>query len=249
MEADGAAPAATPSRAERKRQQRMRTYVDAAKKIVADEGFEGLTMARLAAELDTAISAVYRYFPSKGALMAQIQLEAIEQLSASLSVITQRGDERFAELGLGDQDAAAARLVLFGRWMCAASEAYPEDIRLLQMIMSQRASMLDAHGGERIFPVAMSLVGKAVAAVEAAQEAGAITPAGSLDRALIWAATLGGVLQTDDLEAYAPELFGRARLARQANLDLLAGWGVPPEDLARASRLVDDLAADGPLAP
>jgi len=147
-------------------------------------------------------------------------------------VITDRGDDRFTELGLGDRDAAAARLVLFGRWMCAASEAYPEDIRLLQMIMSQRASMLDAHGGERIFPVAMSLVGKAVAAVEAAQDAGAITPASSLDRALIWAATLGGVLQTDDLEAYAPELFGRARLARQANLDLLAGWGVSPEDLA-----------------
>ena len=72
------APSAT-GRPERKRAKRRREFLDAAARIVADEGFEALTMSRLAEHLDTVVSAVYRYFPSKGALLAELQrLDAME---------------------------------------------------------------------------------------------------------------------------------------------------------------------------
>ncbi len=249
MASDGSDGTPAPGRVERKRRKRARTYVDAAKKIIADEGFEALTMARLAEALDTAVSAVYRYFPSKGALMTSIQLEAVEQLAVSLSAVTDRADQAFATLGLDDRDAAVARLVLFGRWLCAASLVYPEDIRLLQMIMSQRASVLDEGGGERVFPLAMALVGQAVSALEVASEAGVISDGDPVDRAVIWASGLGGVLQTDDLEHYAPELFGQTRLALRTNKDLLLGWGVDPDALIRTDRVIDGIADEEPLAP
>ena len=57
------------------------------------------------------------------------------------------------------------------------------------------------------------------------------------------------MLQSDDLEKYAPEIFGHTRLAQQASLDLIAGWGAMPHTIAEASELVDGLAAEGPLAP
>jgi len=237
------------ARPERKRRQRAREFVDAAQRIVAAESFEALTMNRIANELDTVVSAVYRYFPSKGALIAEIQREAIERLSLSLAAITAAGDAFFAGHELDEASICTARLVLFGRWLCATEETYPEDLRLLQMIMTRQTSALDPDGGQRIFPVAMQLLGHAVNAVQAAQDAGAITAGNPIQRAVIWSSALSGVLQTDDLEQYSPELFGQTRLARQANLDLLAGWGADPTRLARASGLVDDLAAVGPLAP
>ena len=239
----------TAGRPERKRQQRSRAFIDAAKAIIADEGFEGLTMSRLAKELDTVVSAVYRYFPSKGALIAQIQQEGIERMSDSLALATERIDRASAEAKFDPPTAATARLVLFGRWWCATSETYPEELRLFQMIMSQRASALDPDGGLRILPIALGLVGHAVAAIDAAQQCGAIGPADAFDRAIIWASSLSGVIQTDDLEKYLPEQFGKTRLARQANLDLLAGWGADHDRLAAASELVDRMAVDGPLAP
>jgi AcrR family transcriptional regulator len=236
-------------RPERRRRRRSREFLDAAQHIIALEGFEGLTMARLARELDTVDSAVYRYFASKGALIAEIQKESIERLEASLTAITATGEALYSERGLAERDAAATRLVLFGRWFCACTETYPEEMRLLQMIMSQRATALDPEGGDRIFPIAMQLVAHAIAALEMARASGAIGDGDSIDRAIIWSSSLSGVLQSDDLERYAPELFGGTRLARQANLDLLAGWGAQPDLLGKASELVDGLAINGPLAP
>jgi AcrR family transcriptional regulator len=234
-------------RPERKRQRRAREFLDAAQHIVFREGFEGLTMSRLANELDTVDSAVYRYFPSKGALVAEIQREAIERLDGSLDAILARADEGFGAL---DAPARAlARVVLVGRWFCASSEAYPEELRLFEMIMSRNASALDADGGHRIFPVAMGLLAKAVAVLDAAHAAGELRAGNSTERTIIWAAALGGVLQTDDLERYSPELFGHTRLALQANRDLLLGWGADPARLEAAERRVDGLAEEGPLSP
>jgi len=236
-------------RPERRRRRRSREFLDAAQHIIALEGFEGLTMARLARELDTVDSAVYRYFPSKGALIAEIQKESIERLEASLTAITAIGEALYTSLGLDERSAAVTRLVLFGRWFCTCTETYPEEIRLLQMIMSQRETALDPEGGLRILPIAMQLVAHAIAAVESAKATGAVTEGESIDRAIIWSSALSGVLQTDDLERYAPDLFGGTRLARQASLDLLQGWGADAKLLAAASELVDELSADGPLAP
>jgi AcrR family transcriptional regulator len=234
-------------RPERKRQRRAREFLDAAQHIVFREGFDGLTMSRLASELDTVDSAVYRYFPSKGALIAEIQRESIERLDASLHHVLDRSDVALSRL---DPPAAAlARVVLVGRWFCACAERYPEELRLFGMIMSRQASTLDPEGGERIYPVAMDLLAKAVAVLDDAQELGALEPGSSTDRAVIWASALSGVLQTDDLEHYAPDLFGHARLALRANLDLVRGWGADRDALADAIRTVDGLAADGPIAP
>lgn len=234
------------SRVVRKRREREQRFVGAARRIVADEGFDALRMQRLADDLDMAVSAVYRYFPSKGALVRQLQVEAIGQLSRSLRDVLRRVDEH---PDLPDGDRPLMRLVLVGRWLCAASLAYPEDLRLLQMIMSQRNSTLDEGGGWKVLPVAMEVIGQAAQVVADAQAAGVVEPTDPIVRALMWASALGGVLQTDDLEQYAPDLFGQTRLAQQANLDLLRGWGAPPDGLARANALVDDLAATGPLAP
>jgi AcrR family transcriptional regulator len=236
-------------RPERRRRRRSREFVDAAQHIIALEGFEGLTMSRLARELDTVDSAVYRYFPSKGALIAEIQKESIERLEASLTTITATGEEAFTTRGLDERTAALARLVLFGRWLCAASDTYPDEMRLLQLIMSQKETALDPEGGFRIFPIAMQLVAHAITALETAQNSGAIGPGNSLDRAIIWSSSISGVLQTDDLEKYAPELFGSARLARQTNLVLLAGFGADEQSLDSATDLVDQMATAGPLAP
>ena len=239
------------SRVERKRRERRRRFVDAAKRIVADEGFDALTMQRLADDLDMAVSAVYRYFDSKGALVREVQIEATEQLTRSLDASRARFEEMADGRGpaAGSPERALARVVLVGRWFCTAQTAFPEDLRLLQMIMSRRSSVLDDGGGWAVLPVAMELVGRVVAVVEAAQMAGALDEGVALDRGLVWATALSGVLQADDLEQYAPDLFGGSRLAFLANLDLVRGWGAPAELLARADAFVVEVAAVQPLAP
>ena len=237
-----------PGRTARKRERRSREFVVAAQSIIAEEGFEGLTMSRLARQLDTLDSAVYRYFSSKGALIAEIQKDAIERLTASLDGVRERADDAISAAGLDDRTAATTRLLLVGRWLCAASQSYFEEVRLLQMIMSHRQTTLDPEGGLRILPIAMELLTRAVVAIEEAQAVGAIEPGSGIDRAALLAGALSGVLEGDDLEKYVPSLFGGTRLAQQANLDLLRGWGADRVALTRATELIDEMATEGPLA-
>lgn len=234
---------------EQNRRNRMQRFADASLHIVAEEGLSALTMSRLAEELDTVPSAVYRYFPSKGALITAVQCDAIERLTASYGLSRERSDARFAERGLRGGDLAVARLVLFGRWFCATAATHLEELRLLQMIMSESQHERYPEGGFEVLPVAMVLLGQAAECLDEAEAFGVLSPGQSLERVIVWAAALGGVLETDSLAPYVPELLGDGRLARNTNLDLLRGWGVPDASLVAATALVDELAAEQSLAP
>ena len=234
---------------EQNRARRTRRFTDAALHIVAEEGMAALTMARLADELDTVPSALYRYFPSKGALITAVQCDAIRRLTASYDSIRTASDTRFARRDLSGAELCATRLVLFGRWFCATAQTHLEELRLLQMIMSERTGDLDPLDGFEVLPIAMELLSQAVDCLTDAQQLGVVTPAAQFERVIVWAAALGGVLETDRLAMYVPELLGDGRLARSTNLDLLRGWGVSDYLLARATAEVDLLAEDGSLAP
>src|SRR5690606_12964446 len=90
--------AAPLGRRERNRLARHRSFLDAALRIATDEGVHRLTMQRLADEVDAAVGTVYTYFPSKGALLAEVQREAVDRLTGSYLLLRPVIDERVADL-------------------------------------------------------------------------------------------------------------------------------------------------------
>lgn len=228
---------------------RTRTYLDCALGIVTSEGFDALTMQRIADDCDAAIGAIYRYFPSKGALVAEVQREAIDRLAASYLIIRERSDRRFAKLGLDEREAALARVVTFGRFFCATSDTFPQELRLLQMLMSEWRQVVPDEEGLRLVPTAMRFVGQAHDVIATATDLGVVDEGDALDRAVTWAAAVGGVLQISRLDHFDADLFDGERLARRLNLDLIVGWGADRSKVDRADALVSDLGARGPLAP
>ena len=72
-------------RVARNRARRSDEFLRAALAIVVDQGFEALTMARLAQEVDTAIGSVYRYYASKDHLLLAVQTSAVEKLTATFA--------------------------------------------------------------------------------------------------------------------------------------------------------------------
>lgn len=228
---------------------RTREFLSTALTIVTTEGFDALTMSRLASDVDAAVGAVYRYFPSKGALVAEVQREAIERLASSYVVIRDRSDRRFFELGLEGSDLALARLVLFGRFFCATADTHPQELKLLQMLMSEWREVVPVDDALRVVPSAMRLLDRARQALDEATEAGALGAGSAMDRVIVWAAAMSGILQVSRLDVFDAELFDGQRLAMAFLLDLFVGWGAEPGALAAASLRVDEIAAMGPLAP
>lgn len=220
--------------------ERTRRFLHTALDIVTTEGFDALTMQRLADECDAAIGAVYRYFPSKGALVAEVQREAIESLTTSAEIVRSRCDEALARAGVEPRLAAMVRLVVFGRWFVGLVETHPQELRLLQMLMSETRPVVPVEEGMRVVPTAMRLLDRARSTIEEAVGVGVLDDrTDPMSRVVVWAAALGGVIQTGRLDVYDADLFDGLRLGWELCVDLFRGWGAPPELIAAAEDTVD----------
>lgn len=240
---------ARPTKRQLNRIERTRIFLDTAIRIVVNEGFDALTMQRLADETDSAIGAVYRYFPSKGALVAEVQTVSVERITASYTLIRERSDRIFQSAGLDDQEVALARAVTFGRFFIALTDTFPHEFRLLQAVNSQAHAIIPVEEWTRVFPsiVRFMLMGQQV--IEDAQAAGVFTESEGLDRVLIFASAVNGVLSLSTQDRFDADLFDGQRLALVLLRDLGRAWGASEEQIAAAWAAVDAVAATGPLAP
>jgi len=60
------------TRMQRKKEEKKKTILDAAEKIVAEKGMAGMTMGEVAREADVATGTLYLYFKNKGILLAAV---------------------------------------------------------------------------------------------------------------------------------------------------------------------------------
>lgn len=197
---------------ERKRQAKADAYLDAAMKVVARDGVDGLTMAALAAELDAAVGALYRYFPGKDELVAALQARALDALV----------DEMRAARG---RRGTLGRVLALLEPFATLADRDPLRHRLLDELLSApeavhgdgAARALEAH-----LAPALALV---AAALDDARAAGALAPGDArLRTRALWSALHGvsHLRKRDRLEA--AEL--KAAAVERALLEaLLVGFG------------------------
>ena len=65
---------------------------EAAEKVFADKGFAGATMQDIAREAGLSAGAIYRYFPSKEALIEALSADQAAQMAAVVESIRSKGD-------------------------------------------------------------------------------------------------------------------------------------------------------------
>lgn len=224
---------------ERNRLDRHRSYLQAALRIVFAEGLDALTMQRLADEVGAAVGGVYTYFPSKGALVAEVQREAIERLASS---VTRLGAELDHEPASDDPAHLLAPIVAFGRFWLTASDVYPEEMRLLLILLSPATPTIPPEEGVRVVPSALRLLGLAQTRIERATDAGVLDDSASpQSRTVAFAAALTGCVQLETVEFWDPDLLRPLAIGRQVIDTLLHGWGANRDDLRAAHDIVDQL--------
>lgn len=88
-------------RRERERAEFREEVLDAARKIVLEQGFDGLTMRKIADAIEYAPGTIYLYFESRDAIAFELCRTGFEQFYAALAPAAEKTDpvERFAELG------------------------------------------------------------------------------------------------------------------------------------------------------
>jgi AcrR family transcriptional regulator len=232
------------------RMERHREFLSTALRIVMADGLQGLTMQRLADEIGCGIGSLYRHFPSKDALIAELEREALDVVNTSFQLSQAHVDEVLHKRGIEHQGMVAlARVVAATRFWVAAETVFPQEIDLSRRMFTDPDLHMDESDVARVLPAALRLLDMARQLMEDANSAGALREGPAIQRAIVMVAGTTGVLMTSGLGRFDESLFDGRMLATLMVHDLFLGWGADPDELSVVEDLISTIAEHGQLIP
>lgn len=229
------------TRVSRKRDERRERIIEAAFRAIAQHGPVDFSLNQLARELDYTPGALYWYFPSKEALVLEIQSRAFGQMTALLREGRARWTNDPAIARCAEPAKLLHALLCQARWYLRLDDKTPEYTRIVAFSLDPRI-LLDEAQALALMTVLGGLFQESAIAFEAAQQAKVLNPAHSVQRSLQYWAALHGMVATAKLARLRPELFQVEALGMNNAETLLLGWGASPRALATAKERLNDTA-------
>jgi AcrR family transcriptional regulator len=218
---------------DRRRTETAARVLDAAERLASEEGVEALTMQRLGAELGYRAGALYRYFPSKDALIAALLVRILRDVGVMMRAAST--DAEGLALRARRPMSAEARLllplVLSARGYLLLADERPAQIALLVRALAAPRPVVDDAAAQALATATLALLREASTAFRAAREGGALAPGDDLPRvALLWA-SLHGIVGNRKLARFDVPGLTPPALVSELVRTLLVGWGAPREDV------------------
>jgi AcrR family transcriptional regulator len=199
-------------------------------------------MGRLADALDVAAGGLYRYFPSKDALVAAVQIRTVARMEEALR-------SRLAKLEreLPDDAIEAALAAIVGAVLAyrGLERREPESLRLVSAGLARPEALVADPEARAAVPAVLSLLGLFADRFARAAEVGALEPGDGLERTVsLWAAVHGAQLlgKLARLDPEGRSSFAPDALALSLTTTLLRGWGADPQHLDAARARAEETA-------
>lgn len=208
---------------ERRHRSNLARIVDAASQLVFEEGLDALSVKRVADLADYTPGALYRYFPSKDALLAAVVERVLEDLGARLRAA---GESTSSPL---------ARVVREARAYRDFAQASPHAFALVaSMLADPRYVVADEPAARSILTAALAVAAPVVLAFGAAQAEGQLAEGDARARVLALFAALQGALALRKYEARFPALVETDVVFDTLLRSLLRGFGADETALEAA---------------
>jgi len=224
----------TGTRAERREATRARIE-NQAFELLLSEGLDGLKVASLAKRLGYAVGALYRYFPSKQALLLALLGRIVEALDADLDdALSARTDDAAGDV------KSLARLLLAARVYASLPERRPAEYRLLALLLGDPRPLLrEGDTPPELVQAGAGLFARLGGLFDDAVDAGALGPGFAPLRAVTLFAQLHGSLVLHKLSRFDALPLSPTQVAEEGVQTLLLGYGADADTL----RLARELAA------
>jgi AcrR family transcriptional regulator len=232
------------------REQKRDRYLRAARQVIVRDGLDGLTMQAMASEVGAAVGTIYGYFPSKHALLAELQVEAIAAVVDAWTEARDRWVDDLRAVGVADDDLPAATYLAFGEFfLCSQSDfAFEFDLTRLQFDASH--GILESVAFARLSTVdRRPLLDGPADVVDGAMRAGGLDPDPSevVDATSALLLSLYGVSLLSTAWPAAAH-FAVPRLSRRMMVDVACGWGLGRGQLEAFAPIVRDVVTARPLS-
>ncbi|MCA9568516.1 MAG: TetR/AcrR family transcriptional regulator [Myxococcales bacterium] len=213
-----------------KRRERLESDIlEASTALLAEHGLEGLTVARIAKAIDYTPGALYRYYPSKDAIIAELHRAFVGDLLIAV-------EQRLADLPSGPREQLAlAALVACSEAYITYARVHPTRFRLFAVALADPRTFVGAEHTTTTLAAYMALYATVSGRVQEAVQAGVLRADVEPGQAtLAFVLALQGPLQAGKLAARVPGLLDAEALARTVTDTLLVGWGADPGSVVTA---------------
>ena len=240
---------------EKRREATIERIVEQAMHLLETEGFEALTIQRLAKELSYAVGALYRYFRSKDALLVALLGRVMDRMGEDMTaglewVDRERGEQLAAAGEPADKPLTPRegllRLIVVSNVYVGFAQGRPTEYGLISTLIGDPREFLATEAAAPIVPALVRLQLMLVSVIDDAVEAGALTSGNARERGVILWSAMQGVLQLRKLGRFGVAGVELDRLAPIALRTLLMGWGADAgliEELTpKAVEIADTLA-------
>jgi AcrR family transcriptional regulator len=240
----------------RRRAARTTQILTLAMRQVETRGLDGLTLQEIARDLDYTVPALYRYFASKDALVAELQRRVVAVLDCKLAEVDGRLKDWLAGRSRRDQErfGPLAGIAATGLFYSGLARSAPQAFGLLAVSLGDPRHLIEDAQARAVMATAQPMFDRLMSHIAGAVEAELLDPGDAADRILVFWSSLHGVAQLAKLERLAPERLDSQRLCDSLLEVLMVGWGAEPgrvkevigalrsAGLAHTTVVADDLA-------
>lgn len=215
------------STTERRRGANRERILAAAIELVSEVGVDGLSIAGVAARAGYSPGALYRYFPSKDALVAGAAVVAIERIADDI-----------APRGLSPLLSIVRSVDSFLRF----ARDQPSLFALINTLLSDpRVLIADESTGPVVGSI-MRALSPVERAIELAQKQGTFTPGDPSTRAVALWVSIQGALQLRKLERLA--LVSSPQVVFEVLVSMLVGFGASHDEVVQVINTIDEEEQD-----
>ncbi|MCA9697600.1 MAG: TetR/AcrR family transcriptional regulator, partial [Myxococcales bacterium] len=180
---------------EKRREATIERIVETALRLLETEGFESLTIQRLAKELKYAVGALYRYFRSKDALLVALLHRVMDRIGADLHDAQAWLAREDGGAEISESDRAMMRLLTVCHVYVGFARARPAEYGLISTLIGDPREFLATEAAAPLVPALIRLQLTLSDAIDGAVKAGALTKGEPRERGVILWAAMQGVLQ------------------------------------------------------
>lgn len=236
-----------PSRKKVDREARRQRILDAAFLLIEEKGVHGMSLHQLAKHLGYTVGALYRYFSSKDALIAELQSSSLEKLGAAMGLALGRGRAFVEAESMESRLAPLFLMRLLVDFYEAHAHVSPAHFRLSSLVMAETDNVLKGEEALRVFGTIQETLLHPVGLVMEGVEQGAFSEGNHVERVMLLWASLHGVMQSRKLARFAPDMLQRDRLVPALSCTMMQGWGALKTDLRKADTYLQTFVEQNPL--
>ncbi|NVB36585.1 TetR family transcriptional regulator [Pseudenhygromyxa sp. WMMC2535] len=231
---------------EKRREATIERIVETALRLLETEGFEALTIQRLAKELNYAVGALYRYFRSKDALLVALLHRIMDRIGEDLQAAQDWLQERDAAASADDpaDERAMRRLLAICHVYIGFAQRRPAEYGLISTLIGDPREFLATEAAAPIVPALIRLQLTLTELINGAAKAGALDEGNGRERGVILWAGMQGVLQLRKLGRFGVAGVELDRLAPIALRTILLGWGAKASQIDLLTPEVEALAVE-----